>query len=528
MALAGTSTRGRGLYRRAIFAFLLMGIIPVLVLVYETTGLGGPAEGPAADSSVRTARLVALVTTGVLAVLGFAVLLSLIRSICHLVGDLHAAARGLTDQVRGDYADADVREAAESLQAMTRRLVETSHQLRQRGKQLDRSYNDLMRLQAELQHAHRVRNAFITRASQEMRAPLAKIRNHAGTLAEGYSVSNESRDCLDAIAEGAGSLSAMIERLLEIANVQTGVTPVRLGEEDLVPLCRSAADRVAGSALERGVVVRVEQDIDSMPALADAAQMGSALELLLTHAAAPERGVSEVVLSFRRDGPQLLVSVADNGEPAQAQLLREVLDGAWAEAGADPLPHLGLDLMMARAVVDKHGGEIYADSRSGGVGGQARGTTLTVALPAELTDARLMAALRQTVVHAKSSGEPATLVLVDTDAGEADLPRLRGVVQSTVRGADHVGVTASGRIAFVCRVNPGSLPGLRARVRSALQADLASQGRPQPRVVTASASYPADGADVFALVAAARLRLPDSATEGDAEAQETELLQGTA
>jgi signal transduction histidine kinase len=231
--------------------------------------------------------------------------------------------------------------------------------------------------------------------SHELRGPLAAIKGYAATLrrAENRLSRAECNEFFDAIDEASDRLTLIIERILELSQLEMGLVrlvlaPVTLGR--LVREAVAAAERrlaVSHEMKQRFTFVLAEGD-DAAGVLvpADARYLRDVLDNLLENAIkySPNGGTIAISLS-----PALL---EQRGETARRALDLTISDQGIGIAGEHlarifdtfqrvdvrstrETEGLGLGLAICREIVDLHEGVMWAESAPGA------GSTFHVVLP---------------------------------------------------------------------------------------------------------------------------------------------------
>jgi two-component system sensor histidine kinase KdpD len=139
--------------------------------------------------------------------------------------------------------------------------------------------------------------------------------------------------------------------------------------EEIVAMARARAD-----ALTRDHRIEVEIESELPSARIDASLIAEVLYSLIDNAAKYSPAGSRIKISARRsDGEMIMIAVEDEGRGIPANLRERVFDKffrATAE-GAASLGRpkgLGMGLAIARGIVEAHGGRIWVESGTGGVG----------------------------------------------------------------------------------------------------------------------------------------------------------------
>lgn len=262
--------------------------------------------------------------------------------------------------------------------------------------------------QAEaLRAADRLKAELLGTVSHELRSPLAAIKGYAGTLLryDGRLPRGERHEFLGAISQASDRLEEIIDQLLLMSQLETGLITLQRAPVDLRQLAREAVigierrlpnDAQGTDALHHVVVVdhtRVPPDTIAgasadtwwAPVVAgDRRLLRQALDEILDNAVkySPEGGLIEVTLDRLPPvepgkPPMLALRVRDEGLGIPDEQLGHIFDrfhrlqsGLTSTVGG-----LGLGLTICKRVIGLHGGEVRVESEPG------MGTVLTLLLP---------------------------------------------------------------------------------------------------------------------------------------------------
>jgi signal transduction histidine kinase len=164
-----------------------------------------------------------------------------------------------------------------------------------------------------------------------------------------------------------------IEGILDISRLEAGVWAYRREEIELSSVVDEAAGYLDSLAQAKGVrLVRdVPQDLPRVEG--DREKLFHVLVNLLDNAIKfSEEG--QIVVSARCDGREMEVAVCDEGQGILAENLGKVFERFFQEKTRHQ--GVGVGLTIAKAIVESHGGRIWADSR-----GRDQGTTVKFTLP---------------------------------------------------------------------------------------------------------------------------------------------------
>jgi PAS domain S-box-containing protein len=223
----------------------------------------------------------------------------------------------------------------------------------------------------------RAQDDFIALAGHELRTPLTAIAAHAAVLSEDSDrLDPELRQTVGTIARNTAALQTLVDRLLDLAGLESGHLGLVVRPTDLAAIV--AAARAATEAMAAGHGVRIETSVPArLPLDGDPDRLRQLLDDLLANAVNYSPPGSVVRVGARAQGSTVELTVADDGIGTPADERERVFDRFYR---ASNVRHQGtrgngLGLSLARAVVRRHGGSIRLDGRL------PTGTTVVVQLP---------------------------------------------------------------------------------------------------------------------------------------------------
>ena len=226
---------------------------------------------------------------------------------------------------------------------------------------------------AELERSNEELQRFAYVASHDLQEPLRKIKSFTELLAERY------RDELDEradkyiayIVDGASRMQTLIKDLLTYARLATAGRPFELTSFD--EALDRALDDLELAISECGAAILR----DPLPTLkADATQMVQVFQNLIGNAikfrgeAAPR-----IHVSAGQWGDEWVFSVSDNGIGFEAQYVDRIFVIFQRLHAREEYAGTGIGLALCRRIVQRHGGQIWAESTPG------RGSTFYFSIP---------------------------------------------------------------------------------------------------------------------------------------------------
>jgi len=226
----------------------------------------------------------------------------------------------------------------------------------------------------------RLKDELVATVSHELRTPLTSILGYVELLRDevGTGLDGDPARYLNVVDRNAKRLLTVVSDLLLVAQLQAGTLALNRAEVDLDRLVRECVETFAPRARAREVELVV--DAEAVPPLeADRARLGQLLDNLVSNGIkfTPEGGRVEVRTRIGERGASVLVFVSDTGvgipETEQGRLFERFFRSQTATRLA--VQGIGLGLVIAKAIVDAHGGTIAVESAEG------LGTTVRVELP---------------------------------------------------------------------------------------------------------------------------------------------------
>ena len=239
--------------------------------------------------------------------------------------------------------------------------VEAENEVRALNQNLERK---VAKRTQELEDANRELESFAYSVSHDLRAPLRALEGFSSLLEEeaAPSLDDTARHYLDRIRRNATKMSQLIDDLLRLSRI--GRQALDRAEIDLSAMARDVAEEIAAQYPGRKVSLRIQ---DGMSARADKALLEVALVNLLGNAWKFTASAPEAAIGFQcmDRGGETIYSISDNGVG---------FDMAFSQNLFTPFQRLhdereyagsGIGLSMARRIVARHGGRIWAEASPG-------------------------------------------------------------------------------------------------------------------------------------------------------------------
>jgi CheY-like chemotaxis protein/anti-sigma regulatory factor (Ser/Thr protein kinase) len=270
----------------------------------------------------------------------------------------------------------------------------------------------------------------------ELRTPLDAVLGYSHLLTFGAFSAERSAHAVEAIRRNAHAQARLVESLLDLSRIMAGKLELDRDEVDLANVLKAAIDVIRPDAEVKELSLDVSMP-DSIVTIGDGSRLQQVFWNLLSNAVKFTARNGHVGIHVVQADSQVCVEITDTGSGISAEFLPHVFD-RFKQAESHQRRSgsgLGLGLALVRELVEAHGGAVVAES-----GGEGRGSTFTVTLPADPSEVRGTSKTR--VDHSEQVADslpPIEILIVDDEADARDLLTLllesRGARTRTVSSA---------------------------------------------------------------------------------------------
>jgi PAS domain S-box-containing protein len=294
---------------------------------------------------------------------------------------------------------------------------------------------DRLELVRELKEADRRKDLFLATLAHELRNPLAPIRSGLELLPLTHNDPEMAQQVYDAMERQLRQMSRLLDDLLDVSRITRDKlalkkTPVELGAvvQSAVEISRPAIDAA-------GHTLTVTLPAEPVPIEADPVRLAQVFSNLLNNAAKYTSQGGHIWLTATIDAEEITVRVRDDGVGIAPELLPRVFEPfVQGGPGSPGQGGLGIGLMLARRLIELHGGGITAAS-----GGPGQGAEFTVTLPRQHVSRAKRSTARGGDQAATGTSQGVRVLVVDDNQDYATITarllcRLGHEVQTAVDG----------------------------------------------------------------------------------------------
>ena len=240
-------------------------------------------------------------------------------------------------------------------------------------------YQRLQQTNVELEEAVAAKDVMISNVSHELRTPLTHIIGYSDLLsigAMGGELPPEAQQSVAVIHKQATGLSNMVDTLITLQTLD--IETFDLQNVDLYRLVENTQSIWHENLRKTDVTLEV-QTVADLPAIrGDFGRLRQALDQLFDNAFKFMPDGGQISLRVERQEDEVQLSVSDTGIGISPEQLEQIFERFHQVDGTSTRKYggMGLGLSLAEAIVELHGGRVWAESQ-----GEGHGTALHIVLP---------------------------------------------------------------------------------------------------------------------------------------------------
>lgn len=264
------------------------------------------------------------------------------------------------------------------LKTLYQELQELNHTLEER---VQERTAEIMQVNAELEHAMRIKDEFLASMSHELRTPLNGILGFSESLEMNVygSLNEKQTKVIKLIGESGQHLLELINDILDLAKVETGNLELDLSYVSVADVCLASLQLTKGMSGKKQQIVQYTPLVEPILLYGDARRLKQVLVNLLSNAIkfTPEKGELGLEVHANPQDQQIQFVVWDKGIGIKPEYLSRLfkpftqIDSRLSREYSGT----GLGLSLVQKLVELHDGSVEVASVFG------EGSRFTVTLP---------------------------------------------------------------------------------------------------------------------------------------------------
>jgi signal transduction histidine kinase/DNA-binding response OmpR family regulator len=231
----------------------------------------------------------------------------------------------------------------------------------------------------------KIKDEFISTVSHELRTPLTSIRGALGLLSAGLmgNVDAKAQNLLRIAVTNTDRLIRLINDILDIERMESGRATLQVRRINLLELVQQGVDTMTAMADAAGVaiVLEVTAPTEAVALDGDSDRILQVVTNLLSNAIKFSPAKTTVHVHIEADPDWLTLRVSDEGRGIPVDKLETIFDRFQQVEASDARQKggTGLGLAICKTIVQQHNGSIWAESNVQQKRGP--GASLVVAFP---------------------------------------------------------------------------------------------------------------------------------------------------
>lgn len=241
---------------------------------------------------------------------------------------------------------------------------------------LQKLYEILENRASRSQDDRRMLEGIIADLSHQVKTPIAGIRMYHNLLQKEQLDENRRREFLDAVEHQVDKLEFLIQSMIKMSRLETGIVKVHPEYTPVYPLLEQAVCDIALQAETKEIEIEVECD-ERLKMYCDPKWTREAVFNLMDNAVKYTGKGGRVLVNATATDFFVRIRIQDNGKGIAEPHLAEIFKRFYREPDVAQSEGIGLGLYLVREILTREKGFVEVQSKEG------RGSCFSVHLPIE-------------------------------------------------------------------------------------------------------------------------------------------------
>lgn len=245
--------------------------------------------------------------------------------------------------------------------------------------EIERLAKDLEKANVRLKALDKEKTEFVSLASHQLRAPMTAIKGYISMIFEGDygEVPKVMIDPIKRIFTSTQSLVQIVGDFLDVSRIELGTMKFNFTDFDLKCLVSQIVEDLKPNIEISKLEFKFEAPDEKFPLHGDETKLKQVFNNLIDNSLKYTKKGS-VHVSLNKEGDRYIFKVQDTGIGMEKELIPKLFDKFTRASNANEANVIGtgLGLYVAKQMVEKHNGKIWAESE-----GEGKGSTFVVEIP---------------------------------------------------------------------------------------------------------------------------------------------------
>ena len=255
-------------------------------------------------------------------------------------------------------------------------LKEKEEEVLKSYEQLKKRCEEVRKAKDKLSEVDKMKSQFLAIVSHELRTPLTIIRGNLEMLEKDAQLNSSSKRKLKTILKRVDYLIDLVNELTDISLMEKGEIQEYFRKEKiyLPEILEETFDEFSYDLTRKKISFKkiIEPSLPSLNA--DPIRLRQVLNNLFSNSLKFTPSQGEILVEVKKTNGKLLISFSNTGPPIPKKELENIFLPFYRVGSVDKGKGLGLGLAISKAIIEAHGGEMWAES-------DKRKTTFYISLP---------------------------------------------------------------------------------------------------------------------------------------------------
>jgi signal transduction histidine kinase len=217
--------------------------------------------------------------------------------------------------------------------------------------------------------AEQLKDGFITSISHELRTPLTSMKGYIHLLSSKNSsnLTEQQAKFIEIIQNSTELLATHVNKLIDITSIQDGSLKLKKQRESLTEIVHQQADDWRKRMESKGLEFQVDLDEASLWVMIDRIRLDWAIDNILRNAYQYTLKDGKVSVQLFPYNERACLTIRDTGVGISSVDQPYIFSRFYRAQNELTLsvPGLGIELFIAKSIIDAHGGRIWVESELG-------------------------------------------------------------------------------------------------------------------------------------------------------------------